>query len=296
MASFHGTNKRRSFFEGWYLKHQLAERTLALIPAFHIDSFGRRSASLQVICWQGSASCNFAATDFRAERDRFYVALGDNVFSEQGLAVDFQAGPFLVCGELQYAPFARPRQAMMGPFRYLPLMQCNHDVLSFAHRLSGKLSVNGEEIDFNGGVGYVEKDWGNSFPSSYLWSQANWYDEGDCCIMLSVADIPMLGRSFTGCICAIFYHGREYRLATYHGVKIRCYTGSKVVLEQGKYRFELQCLDNNAHVLHAPQQGGMTRSVHESLNSTVRYRFSQSGRLIFDLLSKEAGFELGGFN
>ena len=35
-----------------------------------------------------------------------------------------------------------------------------------------------------------------------------------------IIDIPFCGGSFQGCICAIVYGGREYRLATYRGVRI----------------------------------------------------------------------------
>ncbi|MCK7537696.1 MAG: tocopherol cyclase family protein [Marinilabiliales bacterium] len=27
--------------------------------------------------------------------------------------------------------------------------------------------------DFSGGRGYIEKDWGHSFPSAYVWMQSN---------------------------------------------------------------------------------------------------------------------------
>ncbi|MEZ4893124.1 MAG: tocopherol cyclase family protein [Saprospiraceae bacterium] len=35
------------------------------------------------------------------------------------------------------------------------------------------LTINGEELDFTGGKGYMEKDWGRSFPSAYFWMQTN---------------------------------------------------------------------------------------------------------------------------
>ena len=47
--SFHGEKKKKSFFEGWYLKHQSGKESLSFIPAFHIDEEGNRSASIQVI-------------------------------------------------------------------------------------------------------------------------------------------------------------------------------------------------------------------------------------------------------
>jgi len=50
MRFFHGGKQRGPYFEGWYLKHQSkGGKSLALIPAFHRDSAGRPSASLQII-------------------------------------------------------------------------------------------------------------------------------------------------------------------------------------------------------------------------------------------------------
>ena len=39
--------------------------------------------------------------------------------------------------------------------------------------------------------------------------------------MLSVADIPFAGTHFTGSVGSVFFRGKEYRLATYKGLKIQ---------------------------------------------------------------------------
>ncbi len=55
MKYFHGANRRSTYFEGWYLKHQTKDgNALALIPAVQIDNNGRLSASLQVIANGGA--------------------------------------------------------------------------------------------------------------------------------------------------------------------------------------------------------------------------------------------------
>ena len=55
MRYFHGAARQRPYFEGWYLKCRTAEgAAIALIPAYHADGAGRRSASLQVITDSGS--------------------------------------------------------------------------------------------------------------------------------------------------------------------------------------------------------------------------------------------------
>jgi len=139
-------------------------------------------------------------------------------------------------------------------------------------------------------MGYIEGDRGRSFPASYLWTQCLWKDGS---LMLSVARIPFGGIRFTGCICALIFHDREYRLATYRGAKMAEWSARGAVLRQGKYRLEVQLLEQNAQPLRAPAAGSMCRTVQESLCARVRYRFWKGGRLIFDHTDAHAGFEYG---
>lgn len=291
MTQFHGDNKRRSFFEGWYLKHDNGSHTLALIPAMHVDAQGRRSASLQVIMDNGSDYKIFPIQQFSADRARFAVYLADNLFCEEGIRLNLHTNRFHITGALRYFPFTPPSADMMGPFRFVPGLQCSHGVLSLSHRLEGKLFVNGYPFDFHGGTGYLEKDWGSAFPSSYLWTQCGWKDAGDCCVMLCLADIPLLHTRFTGCLCQILHRGRQYRLATYHGVRILEYTPRTVILVQGRYRLEARLLKENGHSLLAPKAGSMSRTIRESAVCTVRYRFFERDEILFDHTDIRASFE-----
>ena len=111
---------------------------------------------------------------------------------------------------------------------------------SVAHALPRqRVRMDGYVHSFEGGLGYVEKDSGTSFfPRSYLWMQCNDFPSA-CSIMISIAHIPFCGSSFRGCICAIVYQGREYRLATYRGVKVQAFTPEHICLSQGSLLLEL---------------------------------------------------------
>ena len=61
----------------------------------------------------------------------------------------------------------------MGWYSFVPFMECNHGIVSVNHDLYGEISVNGNVIDFNNGKGYIEKDWGVSFPEAWIWIQSN---------------------------------------------------------------------------------------------------------------------------
>ena len=281
--------KRGPCFAGWYFKHQTKTgRALALIPAMHVDAAGRRSASLQVIAEGQSWWLEYPASKFHAAEKPLQIRLGQNAFSRAGIQLDIEQEGLSLHGALRYGPFTPLQSDIMGPFRFLPGMECSHGVFSMGHTLAGSLTLNGENLDFSGGTGYIESDRGRSFPSAYLWTQCVWPGGS---LMLSIADIPLPVGRFTGCICAVICRGREYRLATYRGVRIEQWSDTGAVIRQGKYRLTAELLEGKGCPLRAPADGVMGRTVHESLCSTVRYRFWAGERLLFDYTDRCAGFE-----
>ncbi len=294
MKNFYGTNKKKAYFEGWYLKHQNQQQTVALIPSYHVDDSGGKFASLQIITNTFSRHIPYAAEDFFADKRRFAITLGANIFSRGGIYLNVQRPEFSLTGRIFYGPFQTLDRDIMGPFRCVPGMQCRHGILSMEHRLFGYLRLNGSLINFQGGTGYIEKDWGCSFPKSYLWTQCNRFGEKDCRIFASVADIPLCGGHFTGCICDICYEDKHYRIATYSGARARLYNDQKMELKQGAYTLTADLIDANPRPLLAPRSGAMARTIHESAACTVRYRFYRENQCIFDLVSPQAAFEYAG--
>ena len=110
--------------------------------------------------------------------------------------------------------------------------------------------------------------------------------------MLSIAHIPFLGNAFTGCICALIFAGREYRLATYRGVRILTLTADTVRLRQGDLLLELAIRPTDGgHPLLAPQHGSMTETIRESCDAHVHLRLTQAGRTILVCESSRAAYE-----
>lgn len=61
----------------------------------------------------------------------------------------------------------------MGPFAYLNGMACNHGIVSMKHQITGHMVIKGLDLYFKEDSGYIEKDWGRSFPKRYIWLQGN---------------------------------------------------------------------------------------------------------------------------
>jgi hypothetical protein len=283
--------QKKTYFEGWYFKHQNLNSTVCIIPAIHKSRNGTASASIQVISDTVSEMIPFSEQEVKIYREPLSIIIGNCFFSKTGIDINIERKDFYAVGKILYQNSIPLKYDVMGPFRLIPFLQCNHGVISMRHQLNGFLHLNEKKYDFNGGIGYIEKDWGSSFPDSYVWTQCNDFDEENCSVMVSVADIPLGIRKFTGFICCIYYKEKEYRLATYCGGKVIQKDRSQIHIQQGTSTLLVELISETPKPLFAPVNGILSRTVQESIACTVRYRFSIGKQVVFDLTSNHAGYE-----
>ncbi len=274
--------KKSDKFEGWYFKLQKDETIIAFIPSMHRTK-DKVYAMLQIVTDNGDFSFRF---DEFETIEPFGLKLGSSEFSACGIILDLKDGNFSASGKIDFGEFAEIKGDIMGPFRFLPRMECRHGIISMRHSVSGRIEINGRVYDLDGGTGYIEKDSGRSFPSDYCWTHGM---TDDLSVMVAVAKIPYMGLRFRGCICNILYKDKEYRLATYNGGKGEV-GGDRITVKKGRLVLEVTALERSDHALAAPVDGDMTRTVHESPACKVRYKFTDNGEIVFDEVCT-AGFE-----
>ena len=275
----------RDYFCGWYIKCQNGRQTVAFIAAYHITN-NVKSCSLQVITDDGAWNVDYPFAEFHMDENG--VKIGPNVFTKQGCQLEVRGPELTVEGSLTFGEFAPIAYDIMGPFKYVPFMQCRHSVFSMKHRVDGSLLINGEDFSFENGVCYIEGDRGHSFPKDYVWSQCC-FDGGS--LMLSVADIPFCGFHFTGVISAIHYQGREYRLGTYLGARVVKIHDGEVVIQQGRKTLTARRLEDKGKPLAAPVGGSMKRTIRESAACRTYYHYQENGKTVFEFESDQAAFE-----
>ena len=300
---YQGWGKKDNYFEGWYFKwvDPKEEYALAVIPGISMGSDGKKHAFIQVF---DGLACKasyheFEADDFQPESDKFGLHLGGNYFSATKVKLDL---PDLK-GELELKNLHRwPKMlgapGIMGWYSFVPFMECYHGIVSMHHQLAGFMNLNGQAIDFDGGVGYGEKDWGVSFPSAWIWAQSNHFGrEEPICLMASVANIPWLGSSFVGFIVGFLFEGTLYRFATYTGAKM------KAEVEGNNLRIAFKNKKHTLHMLAKPAQGvelvspisgNMAGKVNESLQAELEVRFMEGEQELFSGTGTSAGLEIAG--
>jgi hypothetical protein len=303
---FKGKLKKNNYFEGWYYKfvNQDQSATLAFIPGISLNKENPH-AFIQVILNQDkkiiTEYLSYEISEFDYDFKLSKLKIGDNIFYYDRILIDINQDKLHIFGELKLSNLTPIntgllRPSIMGFFEYLPFMECNHDVVSMNHDLSGTMSFNGKNIDFSKGKGYIEKDYGKSFPEEYVWIQSNNFEKIGTSIMVSYATIPYLGLKFKGFIVNLVFRKQEYRFATYNFSRAKVIESSEnsVTFEFKKYSYRLLVKAVNFHTvaLASPKKGHMTSQIKEGLTGEVDLKFYNKDALVYEAKGKSAGVEI----
>lgn len=307
---FQGNTKRKKYFEGWYFKMVARDGSsiMSVIPGISLSADGKEQhAFIQLIDGITAQTYyyRFPIEEFSFSEKEFAIRIGANYFSKDSLALAIDDQGQRVCGKIrmlnlvEYKSGSLINPGIMGWYRFVPRMECYHGVVSLSHDLKGKLWINDKIFDFDSGKGYIEKDWGASMPSSWIWMQSNHFTNKDNSLMLSIATIPWLGKSFTGFL-GFFYHNQQIvHFATYRSSKLYLETDSvnklKIRIKNKRETLILQVVSNNTGMLKAPVSGMMDRRIPESIDATIRITMlDKNGQVVLTDSTNIAGLEMVG--
>jgi hypothetical protein len=305
-AGYHGDGKRTKYFEGWYVKLVDAQQQarLAVIPGVFLaqDADGPHESFVQVLdgatgrSWYNA----YPMAEFTARHDAFAVQVGPNRFSTGGVRLDLpDLHGEVTFGQFDPWPVTLRSPGAMGWYAWMPFMECYHGVVSFGHTLRGQLQFEGQTLDFDGGRGYIEKDWGQAFPSGYVWMHSNHFADPSVSLIASVAIIPWLRGSFQGLLLGLKVGDRLYRFASYTGAKVRQLRLDDshvwLVVSSREGTLEIRATRPGGAFLHAPVRTQMHKRVEETLQAEVVVRLTDKrGRVLLDDVGCSAGVEVHG--
>jgi tocopherol cyclase len=304
---FQGNKKKKNYFEGWYFKMVSADGSsiLSVIPGISLSQNGKEQhAFVQVIDGKTAKTTyySFPIEEFVFSKEEFAIAIGPNYFSANKIVLNLHSDSSGISGEIhmeqsEKLPSRKIFNAgIMGWYRFVPFMECYHGVVSLTHELNGSLTSEGVKHDFSKGLGYIEKDWGSSMPSSWIWMQSNHFTQGNSSFMLSVANIPWLGKSFTGFLGFFLHDSTLYRFATYTHAKLSLDESvsdkTKITISDKKYKYYIEASRDQAGILKAPVKGSMDRRIAESIDAKLTLTVTdKNGKQIFMDSTSIAGFE-----
>ncbi len=308
---YQGARRGYPYFEGWYYKLVDAseQHRLAVIPGIYKGlTPATTHAFVQVMDGMSGRVDYFRypAEAFHAAPNDFDLRIGPNRFRVDRIDLHLEGPERTVKGSLRFNgthpwPVSLRSPGVMGWYAWMPFMECYHGILSLDHAIAGALEVAGTPIDFTGGRGYAEKDWGRRFPAAWIWFQSNHFPAPETSLTASVALIPWLRGTFRGFIVGLWHAGTLYRFTTYAGAKIEhLQVGDdavELVLRSPDHRLELHIQRADTAILYAPDLTDMTGRVPETMRSSAQVRLTrlgQPGAPILEEMARNGGLEIVG--
>lgn len=314
---FQGNLNKKFYFEGWYYKlvSKDQQNILAIIPGIALNKKENNShAFIQVL--DGSTAdyhyIQYPLEEFETSKKEFFAKVRDNYFDMERISLNIEDEEVSLKGTLELIeakplPFKGLSPGVMGWFSYFPFMECNHGVVSMDHQLKGTLSYNGKKVDFTGGKGYIEKDWGRSFPKNWIWMQSNNFKEENRSIIVSIANIPFLGTEFAGFLAVLYDRGKFYRFGSFNRAKFTIEDISpvqvRITIKRKNQKFVIDAKKNTGDqsktaLMKAPSKGIMTSKCAETIQGIIDVKFyikeEKERKLIFEDTGTSSGLEIMG--
>lgn len=294
--------KKKNYFEGWYFKNINLQRGISFIPGINICDTGSK-AFIQIITNNMSYFVDYNIKEFKFDYNPFCIRIGDNSFSKEHININIEdkSQNLKVYGNIKYSNSKNINTNIfvpniMGPFSYVPFMECNHAIISMQNTINGCININDETISFNDNKGYIEKDWGCSFPKSYIWCQGNNFQKTNASFMFSIADIPFKVFNFKGLICVLLINNEEFKFTTYNNAKlVECdikEDSFNITFKKNQYFLNIKSKYNKGLKLAAPIKGKMTKDIFESISTTATVTLKRKKEIIFCDTSSMCGLEI----
>ena len=303
---FHGQRMKKGYFEGWYYKITSETYSIAVIVGINKNTADDHGFIQTLDTVSGKEQyIRFPLHEVRITNDPFHIEMGENHFNMDSIKVCIKdpiaINMHIQLGDFHYLHSSLFAPTIMGPFSYIPRMECVHTIYSLHHKVIGKIEVDKQDLPVYNAIGYIEKDRGTSFPTTYLWLQSNHLcNQKKASLFLSIASIPLYVLDFTGIIMVFMFGNQQLRFGTYYGAKVKVIkkidnNGYKIIMEQSTYRICIKIYLGKVFTLSAPSMGEMKHKAYETLTAKGLIHVYKNNRLLLQDSFLHAGCEVRGY-
>lgn len=276
---------------------------MAIIAGISVNEDQKSEPFIQLVDGKNHSAeyFQFEQQDFHASTKKHYVEIGQNKFCSNGFQLNLPS----LTGELQFSNQVKWQKTLlapniMGPLSYWPFMECNHGVVSMNHTVAGSLAKQGTTIDFNNGIGYIEKDWGASFPEAHIWMQSNRFQHNSTTsLSIAIAKMKLMGRNIVGFAAVLMIAQKRYLFSSYNFSTLQVDNHQNSVTLQffgSKHTLSINAQLNNSAELVSPLKTGMSGVVLEELNGVIELKLThkRSNKEVYQDVGINAGIEVAG--
>lgn len=308
---YHGNKRCSNYFEGWYFKlvQPKTGYVIAIIPGiFKSNNKGASHSFVQIL--DGSKLhfnyFRFPPLSFISSNKEFKFVISDNMFSLYGIELNIKSSEINIHGSVRFYNIKKWPDSMVSPgsmgfYNYLSFMQCYSQVCALSGDIEGSLIINSEEISFNGGNLYIEKNWGKDFPYSWAWIQCSSFKMNSIALTCSIGYIPFPLGNFRGFLIGMYCNNDFYKFTSMNKSKLTIKAQDTDVLINVRNRshtlsIKTHSVKEDFLLINGPRESEMISLVKETLTGEVDLMLTNNAdnKCVVEDYGYYAGIEYGG--
>lgn len=272
---FRKKDSKHPYFEGYYFKFINDRKEVVILIAGISISSTEKYSFIQVASnyEEDVVLYKFPLTDLKYSEDSFNFKIGNNEFGRNKISIsvdDISAEIQLKNGIQWKRSFINPN--IMGFLSFVPRVECKHDVITIDTEVTGYIELAKHKIAFKKGDGYIEKNWGSSFPKNYMWLHANQFKNSQLSVQFALAKPKWLflrPQVYIGYVM----NGKIIHYGTHRLSLVRARSDKDCILitiNKLNYKILIKVWNNSPVNLIGPKKGVLKSKIAEYLNSNVQ--------------------------
>lgn len=277
-----GNFQQGNYFEGWFQKIYSAEHNASFIIIYgyatqnSIESFG----FIQLLLPDGEPRfLYFHKNEVSCDPTRHVFKMGRQILSTEAICI--QCNDINIQLNLLGNKPIRTLKNSMGYTYFVPGLPCYHAVLNPSHQVSGTIQAGQHHYSLDRATGYLEKNWGNSFPKSYFWMHAVDPLNPKISMLFSRAEIKWMGYNFIRHVGYFNNDGSALDLRLFKDFQLRTAAAEQnqrlLRLGTKEVQLEVGIKHGKKVMFKGPANGNLSRTIPHHADAQVEVSLNQNG-------------------
>jgi hypothetical protein len=281
--SIRGNFERNKYFEGWFQKVYSKEHNASfiLIYGYATQNSDDHFGFLQVLVPdQEPEIAYFPKYEVSCDIEQHIFRLGHNLLTKESIHINTHS--FSIDLKLKNLHPLRTFKNSMGYAYFIPNLPCYHSVLTTAQNVSGEIQHNGVYYSLNNGMGYLEKNWGTTFPESYFWIHAVDPNNPARSLLFSKAKIVWLGKTYIKHVGYLCLDGQQIELRELKNFSVSNSNVSPenqiIQMRSASAQIDLSLDYGREVVFHGPKDGALSRLIQHKTDVKIEVLLNYENR------------------
>lgn len=271
---FRKNDSKHPYFEGYYFKFINKNKEMVIIIAGISISKNEKYSFIQLASNydKNVAFYKFPLSEFKSLKHNFQFSIGSNTFKSNEITLNLDK----INVHLQLKNSTNWNRSTLNPnimgfLSFIPRVECKHDVITINSEVTGSVEFPNRTISFDNSSGYIEKNWGSSFPEKYMWLHANQFNNNQLSLQFAMAKPKWLffrPKVYIGYLM----NGKIIHFGSHRLSLARVQTNAKeTTIRINKFRHNIIIRVTNKTPINliSPKEGKLQNKISEYLNSNI---------------------------